>query len=305
MVGLLVGLWPSMHSEARAARGVSCVLLLAAAVLSLPSIGVAWRCDGEVQSPTPARLQLHSLEGADPLAVCNDGTPAKYYLRGAESRSSGSLVAGPRPSSRLWLVYLAGGAWCSSAQDCRKRWEGEVYPNYDCRLPPGQLENRCFMSSKDYPSECPKAGIFDESEENPLAQANLVYIPYCSSDAWLGDVPPASEDLPWHFRGQQIVRATLAALIHEHGLGAGTEPHTLLFGGGSAGARGAMAWLDLVPSLVPETVQVLGFLDSPYVIDEPPMPESGYEPDFGEQARRVIAMVSPRFPSLILNSHCC
>jgi hypothetical protein len=78
-------------------------------------------------------------------------------------------------------------------------------------------------------------------------------------------------------------------VTHSHGLGA--SPATLLFGGGSAGARGGMAWLDRVPGLVPaETVRVVGFLDSPYVIDAGPMDSSGYAPDFAEQSRRVLAM---------------
>jgi hypothetical protein len=208
----------------------------------------AWRCDGDAQSETPTRLQRASL-AHDPLAICNDGTAAEYYLRA-------------NPASSVWLVYLAGGAWCSSPEDCQARWEGAVYPNHDCRLPPGQLEQRCFMSNKDFPEECSKAGMFDSSPENPLADANLVYIPYCSSDAFLGEMAPSGE-VPWHFRGQQIVRATMDELTHTHGMGAGGQDATLLFGGGSAGARGAMAWLDLVPELVSDSVRVLGFLDSP------------------------------------------
>ena len=46
----------------------------------------------------------------------------------------------------------------------------------------------------------------------------VVYMPYCSSDAFLGDMEP-SEEVPWHFKGQRIVRATIDALIRSHGLG--------------------------------------------------------------------------------------
>ena len=235
----------------------------------------AWRCDGEAQSETPTALPYFSLAAASELAICNDGSAAGYYFRASPT------------GSPVWLVYLAGGAWCSSPEDCEARWEGSVYPNNDCRLPAGQVDQRCFMSSKDFPAQCSKAGIFDASPDNPLAEANLVYVPYCSSDAFVGDAAPTAA-VPWHFRGQQIVEATFAELTHSHGLGA--SPATLLFGGGSAGARGGMAWLDKVPELVAETVQVVGFLDSPYVIDEGPMDSSGYAPDFAEQSRRVLAM---------------
>ena len=260
-------------AQHRGSLAATTAVLLLGLLRLLPS-GGAWRCDGDAQSATPTRLPKFTLADIDPGAVCNDGTAAEYYLRA-------------NPASDLWLVYLAGGAWCSSAEDCEARWEGRVYPNFDCRLPPGQTEQRCFMSNKDFPEQCSKSGIFDASPDNPLAEANLVYIPYCSSDAFLGDMPPSAE-VPWHFRGQQIVLATIDALIRTHGLGDALA--TLLFGGGSAGARGAMAWLDRVPHLLPESVRVLGFLDSPYVIDEPPLPSSGYEPDFAEQARRVLAL---------------
>jgi hypothetical protein len=258
---------PSRRRSA-ASSAARCCVALAAQLAASGSPVDGWRCDGDAQSASPTRLQLHSLAEVDELAVCNDGTAAAYYLR-------------PNPSSSLWLFYLAGGAWCSSPEDCEARWEGAVYPNNDCRLPPGQQEQLCFMSNKDFPEECSKAGIFDASPNNPLADANLVYLPYCSSDAFLGD-RPASPTVPWHFRGQHIIRGALQALVDTHGLGA-QEETTLLFGGGSAGARGAMAWLDLVPDLVPDSVRVVGFLDSPYVIDEPPLGSSGFEPDFAEQ----------------------
>ena len=41
-----------------------------------------------------------------------------------------------------------------------------------------------------------------------------------------------------------------------------TDGATLLFSGGSAGGRGAMAWLDAIPMMVPKGVKVLGLLDS-------------------------------------------
>ena len=97
----------------------------------------AWRCDGEAQSETPTALPYFSLAAASELAICNDGSAAGYYFRASPS------------GSPLWLVYLAGGAWCSSPEDCAARWEGSVYPNHDCRLPAGQLDQRCFMSSKE------------------------------------------------------------------------------------------------------------------------------------------------------------
>ena len=106
-----------------------------------------------------------------------------------------------------------------------------------------------------------------------FAGANLVYAGYCSSDAWVGNI--AAQDATtlkntknvagtngWAFKGQRIIEATLATLSTHFGFGA--MPKTrLLFGGCSAGARGAMFNLDYIGGLVPSSVQVHGFLDSP------------------------------------------
>lgn len=92
----------------------------------------------------------------------------------------------------------------------------------------------------------------------------LPQIGYCSSDAWVGDsapdenalsaTPNAAGGVGWAFKGQRIIQATLATLAQQFGLGSlpGTR---LLFGGCSAGARGALFTLDYVQSMVPSGVQ--------------------------------------------------
>merc|ERR1719198_485415 len=65
------------------------------------------------------------------------------------------------------------------------------------------------------------------------------------------------------FRGLRIIKAVLTELVFKHGL----DPHAqVIFGGGSAGGRGAMAWLDYAHALLP-TSWVHGFLDSAYYLD--------------------------------------
>lgn len=134
-----------------------------------------------------------------------------------------------------------------------------------------------------WPSVLRLPGIFDyDPHRNPMAGANLVQVGYCSSDAWVGNVGPqdnalnattnAAGGLGWWFKGQRIIEATLAVLNQDFGFG--TLPNTrLLFGGCSAGARGAMFNLDYVANMVPAGVQVRGFLDSPlWVYEEPFLP---------------------------------
>ncbi len=95
-------------------------------------------------------------------------------------------------------------------------------------------------------------------------------MPYCSSDAWVGATVAAG----LQFNGQAIVAAVLQTLVAEQGMG--LQPgHRLLFGGCSAGARGAMFNLDYVPAILAaagaKDIQVQGLLDSPLWIDVAPL----------------------------------
>lgn len=183
----------------------------------------AWSCDDENATTLMTKVVLEE--------VCNDGTPAAYYYA---------------PGDDTVLIYLAGGGQCWDATSCMQRYNGTAYPYHDCR----NASQQCYMSSKDYPDTCNKTGIFSENPLNPLATATKVYLPYCSSDAHVGDAEYAG----WQFRGKRIVAAVLAQF----------EGRPLVFGGGSAGARGAMLALD----------KGLGFLDSPYYLDLAPYNES-------------------------------
>lgn len=103
-----------------------------------------------------------------------------------------------------------------------------------------------------------------------MASAHRVYIPYCSSDGWMGDTSFDGRQ----YRGQRIVAAVLRDLRSQYKLGAPGEAQTVVFGGGSAGGRGAMTLLDKVTRErqlgFPD--RVVGFLDSPYYIDTPVSP---------------------------------
>jgi hypothetical protein len=88
----------------------------------------------------------------------------------------------------------------------------------------------------------------------------------------MGNRDASAESFDFHFKGQKTIEAALATLVKEHGLGA-KPGQTLLFGGGSAGGRGAMANLDFIDGILSEQLhvasapRVLGFPDSPYWMD--------------------------------------
>ena len=79
----------------------------------------------------------------------------------------------------------------------------------------------------------------------------------------------------WHFRGASVIQNVLTELVEIHGLGSGANNRTdtLLFGGASAGGRGAMVHLDYVQQMVgtkaAKNILVRGFLDSPLWMDLP------------------------------------
>ena len=108
-----------------------------------------------------------------------------------------------------------------------------------------------------------------DGSQNPWAAAQMVYVAYCSSDAWFGD----AEAFGLQFRGQAILAAVLADLQAQRGLGAGGQ---MLFGGCSAGARGVMAHLDNVAAALPG-VAVRGLIDSGLWVDAEPADPSTTE----------------------------
>lgn len=215
--------------------------------------GWAWSCDDE-----NATTQLTKKRLTEPEAVCNDGTSAAYYWK----RGSDPMT---------YLIYLGGGGQCWDMESCRARYNGTAYPYHDCYS--SSTASPCFMSSKDYGSTCNKTGIFSEDPLlNPaLATATKLYVPYCTSDAHVGNGMLGD----WQFRGKKVVEAVLADAARNLGMGL-VEGTRLVFGGGSAGGRGALVWLDAVAKSVPTTVSVVGFLDSPYYLDLQPYASSTF-----------------------------
>ncbi len=83
----------------------------------------------------------------------------------------------------------------------------------------------------------------------PCRPFHFLILPPCS-DAWMGDTGPNNATWGYAFRGQRIITAALTQLVQQHGMGlwpagAPGKPR-LLFGGCSAGARGAMVNLDRI-----------------------------------------------------------
>ena len=74
-----------------------------------------------------------------------------------------------------------------------------------------------YMSSKDHLPTMPAAGVMSTVDPS-FGGANQAEVVFCSSDGHMGDRAASPETDGLHFRGQRIVRATLADLAKSHGL---------------------------------------------------------------------------------------
>ena len=173
-----------------------------------------------------------------PTAVCNDGSRGAYYI--SEAKPQQGHPAAPN----IWLVFLQGGGWCWDEASCAARFMNE----------------RGLMSSEAYPPTRQATGIFSPDPElSPFATANKVYVPYCSSDAFAGNIGSNSSSISsdrWHFRGQDLVKATLQ-MLQMRARNPLAKGHVLYFGGCSAGGRGAMFNFEYLHEIVPKGVRYI------------------------------------------------
>eukprot|EP01084_Bolivina_argentea_P247571 414166_1 len=154
-----------------------------------------------------------------PLAVCNDGSKGGFYFKKSDS------------SSPYWLVHLQGGSWCYDNPSCEYRFKTAKH----------------LTTNKTWDQTISKTGIFDDNSKlNPLYNANKIFVPYCTSDAYMGFQQPSPNNNNWYFMGQKIVEAVILTLITNPKYNLGSTPNTdiLVLSGCSAGGRGAMVNLD-------------------------------------------------------------
>ena len=170
--------------------------------------------------------------------------------------------------------------FCWSGLSCHERYSNRKY----------------WMSSQPWANQMAQGGIFDTSGNSGFGTANRIYVKYCSSDLWSGDVPASSATFNFAFRGARIVSAVMTALVQNHGMGPG---HRLLFGGCSAGAIGAMSNLDAVSAqLAPVGVEVKGLLDAAALVDISPA-SWPWSPDLiplQTLVEELVTVIQPTFP---------
>lgn len=194
------------------------------------------------------KLTLSLLDTSKfPKAICNDGNPSGYYY----------LPATTKPNR--WIFHLEGGWWCWDVKSCMGRWSS----------------SKGMVSSSSWPSVRTPGGIFnaDPTSYPEWSGVNLVYLPYCSSDAWAGDGVGTVNGTNWQFRGRSVVEAVFRTFFEGHNLKAAQE---VLFSGCSAGGQGLLYNLDfaadLLADLTPPGLRIKGFADSGWMMNFPSVP---------------------------------
>ncbi len=175
-----------------------------------------------------------------PDARCNDGTASGYY---AEAGKAGATTS--------WIIVLQGGAWCSTAQDCAGR-------------------GAALTSSSTWAATIgPNGALSGNATSNPhYAQANRVFVPYCTSDVFSGDRPAVPSVSNFQFRGRKVLAAVISDLRKRHGLG--RKGQSVVLGGLSAGAVGALASVDRVHAQIPDA-SLVGLVDAGFLPDVQPL----------------------------------
>ncbi|MFN0248664.1 MAG: pectin acetylesterase-family hydrolase, partial [Kofleriaceae bacterium] len=244
-----------------------------------PSIATVLACGAPAEAGglrNGTDLQRVDLDlAAFPNARCNDGTPGTFYFRPA------ATAAG----AKRWVIQLQGGGACNSPDSCARRW-CSVDTNFGMTQMTSTLAPATGIGAD---------GILYRGNmvANPLADANQVFVRYCSSDGWSGTTGPLDVDAVdpvsgdpiryrIDFRGRDILDAVIATLRRDGGsvpaytLGGGSAvlvdldlAADVLFAGASAGGAGAIQNADRVAATlrthntcVDCTLQVSTLIDS-------------------------------------------
>lgn len=230
------------------------------AAVGPPDIGTVLTCGNAGTAGGLAlgsQLQRFTINTtAFPLARCNDGTPAVFYVRPAATAAN----------QNKWVIQLQGGGSCRTPEECADRWCSQ-----NTRFGSRQ------MSSALAPAAIDGQGILFRGAPfvGPFEDANHVFIRYCSSDSWTGranvaqTAPDPITGVPRTysiaFRGYDILDAVITTLRRNNGaaittytlegparpipdLDAGTN---IVLAGASAGGTGVIQNGDRIRSMFP------------------------------------------------------
>eukprot|EP00052_Salpingoeca_macrocollata_P022792 m.199059 g.199059 ORF g.199059 m.199059 type:complete len:390 (-) comp21892_c0_seq5:88-1257(-) len=180
-----------------------------------------------VAGEDPFQQVLLKEAAASKGAVCLDGTPGAYYIH----RGSGS-------GANKWILFLQGGGWCESEQDCYSRSSSALgsSASYGPTFTPSYEGGDGLLGT-------------DPTTNPDFYNWNLVYAMYCDGASFAGDQaePIIVNGKKIYFRGWRVLNAILTDLMSK---GMASAERAIL-GGCSAGGLAAYQHCDYFASLLP------------------------------------------------------
>ena len=158
-------------------------------------------------------------------ARCMDGSTYTYYMNRTTTQATATK----------WLIYLQGGGLCNSPSDCKARAQTALGSS---------AQYGAYLTDGDNVAST-KASV------NPqFYNWNIVYMPYCSGDTWVGSQTDNTTDPQYqlYFAGHNITLATIQHLKNTQGFGAATN---IVVSGTSAGGIGTVNNVDYFAAAVP------------------------------------------------------
>ncbi|CAL9772891.1 unnamed protein product [Musa acuminata subsp. burmannicoides] len=168
-------------------------------------------------------------------AVCLDGSAPAY-----------NLAPGSGSGANNWLLFVEGGGWCSTVEECLAR-------------------KNTFRGSSDHmPPQSFSGMLGGVQQSNPdFYNWNRVKIRYCDGASFTGDTEKVDPATGLHFRGARVWRAIMKDLLAK-GM---NKAQKALLGGCSAGGLTTILHCDNFRSLLPASATVKCFSDAGYFID--------------------------------------
>lgn len=178
---------------------------------------------------------------SDDAAFCNDHTPAKFYTDHEQQKSS------------KWIVYFESGGGCSTKEKCIERF----------------ASSKILMSSAwlDDHQTIEGLDILSTEDKNPFSDYNHVYLPYCSSDMYVGMNKNSESGFSetegnFLFNGYEIVQGLIRRIFAFSGV----TVSELVLAGSSAGGIGVVNHIKIIKKNHP-TVSIRGIVDSSWFIN--------------------------------------
>jgi hypothetical protein len=194
--------------------GIFCLILLVGALAVSAQ-------DDEADQPTMDDLGPEwTAISTGGESICSRGTPYQFFARNGASDNL--------------MIYFQGGGACWNGLTCREggtfddRVEDDEFGQYD--------------------------GVFNfENDANPIADYDMVFIPYCTADIHRGDaVTEYREDLTINHAGYINTTAVLDWVYANI-----ESPESLFITGSSAGAYGAIYYAPFIVDAYPDTDTVV------------------------------------------------